>query len=59
MVVLKPDWKKLVYGKKCPVFEWLAKSRDFAIWIPDYYTEQYSAESGNQVFRIQMVTVFQ
>ena len=42
MVVWKQDWKKPVYGPKCPVFEWSAKSRDFTTWIPDTHTVLYS-----------------
>ena len=38
MVVWKPDRKKSVYGPKCLVFEWSAKSRDFTIWILDTRT---------------------
>ena len=29
MVVWKLDWKSPVYGPKCPVFKWSAKSRDY------------------------------
>ena len=58
MVVWKPDWKKPVHGPKCLVFEWSAKSPDFAIWIPDTHAVWYSDESGIQVFSIQMVMNF-
>ena len=58
MVVWKLDWKKPVYGPKCTLFEWAAKSRDFTIWIPDNQTVRYSDESGIQVLGIQMVSVF-
>ena len=46
-----------VYGLKCLVFEWSAKSFDFTILIPGTHTVQYSDESGIKVFGIQMVTV--
>ena len=42
MVVWKPDWKKPVYGPKCLVFDWSAKSRYFTIWILDTHTVRYS-----------------
>ena len=42
MVVWKPDCQKPVYGPKCPVFKWSAKSCDFFIWILDNHTVQYS-----------------
>ena len=42
MVVWKPDQKKPVYGPKCPVIEWSAKSRNFTIWITDTQTVRYS-----------------
>ena len=42
MVVWKPDWKKPVYGPKCPVFKWFTNSLDFTIWMPDTHTVQYS-----------------
>ena len=45
MVVWKQDWKKPVYGPKCPVFKWFAKSRD------------YHLNTRNPVSGIQMVTV--
>ena len=48
MVVWKPDWKKPVYGPKCLVFDWSAKSRYFTIWIPDTHT------AGIQMFGIQI-----
>ena len=51
--------KKPVYGPRCPVFKWSAKSCDFTISIPNTHTVQYSDESGIQVFSIQMVTVFE
>ena len=35
---LKTRLKKNVYGLKCQVFDWSAKSRDFTIWIPDTHT---------------------
>ena len=57
IVVWKLDQKKPVYGPKCLVFEWSAKSCDFTIWIPDTHTVRYSDESDIQVFGIQMVTV--
>ena len=57
MVVWKPDWKKPVYGPKCLVFEWCAKSHDFTIWIADTHTVLYSDESSIRVLGIQMVTV--
>ena len=57
MVVWKLDWKKSVYGPKCPVFKWSTNSCDFTIWIPDTHTVGYSDESGIQVFYIQMVNV--
>ena len=59
MVVSKPDRKKPVYGPKCPIFEFSAKSRDFTIWILDTNTVWYSDESGIQVSGIQMITVLQ
>ena len=36
MVVLKPDYKKPVYGPKCLVFEWFAKSHMVHMVIPNY-----------------------
>ena len=48
---LKTGMKNPVYGPKCLVFEWYAKSHDSTIWILDTYV------SGIQVFGIQMVTV--
>ena len=57
MVFWKPDFKKPIYGPKCPVFEWSAKSHDFTIWILETHTVWYSDESGIKVLGIQMVTV--
>ena len=56
---LKTGLKKPVYGSKCQIFKWSAKSCDFTIWIPDTHIVWYSEEYGIQVFDIQMVTVFQ
>ena len=56
---LKTELKKPVYGLKCPVLKWSAKSHDLTIWIPDTHTVRYSDESGSQLFGIQMVTVIQ
>ena len=39
--------------------QWLAKSLDFTIRIPDTHTVRYSEESSIQVFGIQMVVVHQ
>ena len=36
----------LIYGRKCPVLEWSARSCDLTIWIPDTHTVRYSDESG-------------
>ena len=38
--------KRCVYGPKCTVIKWSAKSPDFTIWIPDTHTLQYSDESN-------------
>ena len=48
MVVWKPNWKTPV--------QMSAKSRDFANWLPDTQTVQYSGEFGIQVSVIEMVT---
>ena len=53
----KSGLKKLVYGPKCPVFKWSAKSRHFNISIPDSHAVLYFDESGIQVIGIQLVTV--
>ena len=45
---LKSRLKKPVYGLKCPVFKWYAKSHDFTV-VFDYRTPILSG--------IQMVTV--
>ena len=42
----KTELKKPVYGPKCPVFEWSAKSPDFTIWMPDTHSIWYSDKSG-------------
>ena len=42
MVVWKPDWKKTVYGPKCPVSKWSTKSHDLTLWMPDSHTVRYS-----------------
>ena len=47
--------KNPVYGPKCPVFKWSAKSRDLNIGIPDNHTVQHSDEFGIQVFGMVMV----
>ena len=39
---LKIGLKKAVYGPKCLVFKWSAKSMDFTIWIPDTHSVWYS-----------------
>ena len=38
---LKTGLKKPIYGPKCWVFEWSAKSFDLTIWIPDTHSVQY------------------
>ena len=38
---LKIGLKEPVYGPKCSVFKWSAKSGDFTIWIPDTHTVRY------------------
>ena len=64
MVVWKPDWKKPVYGQRCPIFEWSAKSRDFTIWILDTHTVQYSGvwySDGNciAVLFVSLIAILQ
>ena len=58
IVVLKPDWRRPVYGPKCPVFKWFFKSLDFTIWIPDTHTVQYSDKSSIQVFVFRWLLYF-
>ena len=48
---------KPVYGPKCLVFKWSAKSGDFTIWILDTQEVRYLDEFGIKVFGIQMVTL--
>ena len=38
---LKTGQKNPVYGPKCPVLKWSAKSCDLTIWIPDTHTVRY------------------
>ena len=45
MVVWKPGSNKPIDGQKCLVFKLRAKSPQFAIWIPDGCSVQYSDES--------------
>ena len=57
MVVWKPEWKMSVNGPKCPVFKWLAESRDLTFWILSTQSVWYSDESSIWMSSIQMVTV--
>ena len=46
MVVWKPHWKKPIYGPKCLVFKWSAKSCNFTTWIPDTQTVRLEDSIG-------------
>ena len=49
-VGLKTGLKKPVYGPKCIVLEWSAKSHDFTILIPDNLQMVHSCLVGSQPF---------